>query len=403
MRKKKNILHITANLHSGGVEHLLAKSLAILDQENFTHHVCCISEGGYYKAEIQSLGISCWIMNRHHRYDPNIIVQMAQLMQRLQIDVVHTLNFTANTWGRIAAKIAGVSKIIAHERGTAWTENATMRLVDRLLYHFTDLLIANSKAAYTILTQHVGLSTKRLRVIYNGLPEYPPNYQKTYQLRHQLGLKNDQLLVGTIGRLDTPKGIQFLLKTIPKIVESYPNVHFVIVGDGPLRDYYESLAQSIGLFDQNLVSFLGFIPNASTLLTEIDILVQPSIREPLGNSLIEAGLNECPVVASNVDGCPEVIEHETTGLLVNCDIPVTKIVAPGASPLPKVVVDGETRTLRAPLGPNPNDLAQAIIRLCSNSKLRHLMGTNARQRTQRYFSLERYVSDLEDLYRGFIL
>lgn len=402
MRKKINVLHVTADLHSGGVQHLLAKSLAMIDRENFTHYVCCISEGGYYKAEIQSLGISCWIMNRHHRYDPTIIAQMAQLMQRLQIDVVHTLNFTANTWGRIAAKIAGVSKIIAHERGTAWTANATMRFVDRLLYPVTDLLVANSKAAYTILTQHVGLPTKRLRVIYNGLPEIPSNYQTSHLLRHQLGLKTDHLIVGTIGRLDTPKGIQFLLKIIPTIVEKFPKAHFVIVGDGPLRDYYEALAQSTGLFDKNLVSFMGFIPNASTLFSEIDILVQPSIREPLGNSMIEAGLNGCPVVASSVDGCPEVIEHEKTGLLVNCDIPVTNIIAPGASPLPKVVVDGETRTLRPPLGPNPNDLAQAIIRLCSNSVLRHQMGINARQRTQRLFSLERYVSDLENLYRGFI-
>jgi glycosyltransferase involved in cell wall biosynthesis len=372
LRKKLNILHVTSNLHSGGVQHLLAKSLAIIDRENFTHYVCCISEGGFYEAEIQSLGISCWIMTRHHRFDPSIIAQIAKLT------------------------------IIAHERGTAWTETATMRLVDRLLYPVTDLLIANSKAAYTILTQHVGVSTKRLRVIYNGLPENPSNFQTSHLLHHRLGLKPDHLIVGTLGRLDTPKGIQFLIKIIPKIVEVFPKVNFVIVGDGPLRDYYELLAQSMGLFDQNLVSFLGFIPNASTLLSEIDILVQPSIRESLGNSLIEAGLKGCPVVASNVDGCPEVIEHEKTGLLVNCNQSVTKIIAPGSSPLPKVVVDGETRILRPPLGPNPNDLARAIIRLCSNAELRHLMGTNARKRTQRLFSLKRYVSDLENIYRGSI-
>ncbi|MCK4726720.1 MAG: glycosyltransferase [Anaerolineales bacterium] len=403
MRNKINILHVTANLHSGGVQHLLAKSLAIIDRENFNHYVCCISEGGFYEAEIQSIGISCWIMNRHHRFDPSIITQLGQLMRRLQIDIVHTINFTANTWGRLAAKIAGISTIIAHERGTAWTENGTMRFVDRLLYPVTDLLIANSQAAYTILTQHVGLSANRLRVIYNGLPENPSNYQTSHLLRHQIGLKTDHLIVGTLGRLDTPKGIQFLIKIIPKIVKIFPKINFVIVGDGPLSDYYKLLAQSMGLFDQNLVSFLGFIPNASTVLSEFDILVQPSIREPLGNSIIEAGLNGCPVVASNVDGCPEVIEHEKTGLLVNCNHPVTKLMAPGASPLPKVVVDGETRTLRPPLGPNPNDLAQAIVRLCSNAELRHLMGTNARQRTQRLFSLERYVLDLENIYRGSIL
>jgi glycosyltransferase involved in cell wall biosynthesis len=398
MIRKKRILHITASLHPGGVEHILAKSLAILDRENFSHQVCCISDGGYYKAEIESSGIPCWIMNRHYRFDPSIIAQMALLMKRKQIDIVHTLNFTANTWGRIAAKIAGVSKIIAHERGTAWTETRFMRFFDRSLYPVTNLLLANSKAARVMLTQHIGLSISRLRVLYNGLPMKPLHDRPSHLLRHQLGLESDYQIVATIGRLDTPKGIQYLIKIIPTIVEKYPNVHFVIIGDGPLRNYYQALSHSLGLFDQNLISFMGFVPNASKFLSEIDILVQPSIRESLGNTIIEAGLWGCPVVASNVDGCPEVIENEVTGLLVNCDVPVSKINEPGTAPLPNVVVDGKTRKLRPPFGPNPNELSEAIITLCRNSKLREQLGSNARNRTQNLFSLKRYVSDLENIY-----
>jgi len=126
----------------------------------------------------------------------------------------------------------------------------------------------------------------------------------------------------------------------------------VIVGEGPLSVFYELLAHSIVLFDQNQASFLSFFPKSPTLLSEFDILVQPSIQKLLGNTLIEAGLAECPVVARNLDDCPEVIEHEKTGLLVNCNHPVKKINAPGASPLPKAAIDEETRTLNPRLALN---------------------------------------------------
>jgi glycosyltransferase involved in cell wall biosynthesis len=322
-------------------------------------------------------------------------------MRRERVDVVHTLNFTANAWGRLAAKIAGVPRIIAHERGTAWTETAAMRTVDRMLYKITDLMLANSEAAKIMLIETINLPADRLRVIHNGLPSpREMSSSKVKPLRKLLGIDLQTPLVGTVGRMDTPKGHSFLLKAIPLVWEQVPDAHFVLIGDGPLRGYLQELAHKLELFSSKKFHLQGFTPNAPCFLKEMDLLAHPSIRESLGNVLIEASLTGIPAIASSVDGCPEVIVNGQTGLLVECTQTVTYVGGLGASPLPATVVDGRTRQLRSPLGPSPEDLASAIVKLLQDPYRREQMGLQARARAERLFNIQRYVRDLENAYRG---
>jgi len=399
MTKPLKIMHVTSNLGGGGVERLLVKSLAYFDHSDFEHQVCCLS-GGVYEDELRTLGIPYRVMKRRSRFNLSIVAQMASLMRQERVDVVHTLNFTANAWGRAAAKLAGVPRIIAHERGTAWTETPIMRLLDRLLYRITDLVLANSNAAQIILTHRVRLPGERIRVVYNGLPPSPKRVNGAQSLRTQIGINSHARLVGTVGRLDTPKGHTFMLEAIPLVWAQVPETHFVLIGDGPLRETLQTQADHLGLTNSGKFHILGFTPQAPSLLGEMDLLIHPSIRESLGNVLIEAGLSGLPAIASNVDGIPEVIIHNETGLLVDCTQPVTHVKAPGASPLPALVVDGPTRQLRPPRGPNPVDLARSIVFLLLNPSERMLMGKRARAHTQEHFSIDRYVRDLENVYRG---
>jgi glycosyltransferase involved in cell wall biosynthesis len=397
--RQLRVMHVIPNLGGGGVERLLVKSLAVFDRTICRHMLCSISGGGVYEGEVKNLDIPYWVMNRRARFDISVVIQIARLMQRERVDVVHTSNFTANAWGRLAAKIAGVPRIIAHERGTAWTESPAMKLVDRIFYRFTDLLLTNSQAAKTVLMDYIRLPEDRIRVIYNGLPSPREISGKTKTLRTRIEINPKTLLIGTVGRMDTPKGHCFLLNAIPRVWEQVPDAHFVLIGDGPLRGYLQELAHRLGLSNSGKFHLLGFTPNAPDLLKELDVLAHPSIRESLGNVLIEASLSGIPAVASSVDGCSEVVVNGQTGILVKCTEPVNYIDADGASPLPKVVVDGQTRQLRAPLGPNPKDLASGIVQLLQDPHLREQMGTQARARAEQLFNIQRYVRDLENAYR----
>lgn len=397
-KRPLHIMHVIANLNSGGVQRLLVESLAAFDQEKCRHFVCCVTAGGVYEERLQALNIPYWIMERRCRFDPTILWQMARLMRQQQIDVVHGLNFTGNLWGRLAAKLARVPRIIAHERGTGWTENKLMRFVDRRLAVMTDVWLANSQAARQILIQHVGVPPGKIQVIYNGVPQ--PAVENAPSLRHKLGLSAALPLVGTIGRLDTPKGHQFLLRAIPLVWQTLPDVHFVIIGDGPLAGFLQQQAEKLGLLSAGKLHFLGFQQDAPSLMAELDLLVNPSIREPFGNALVEAGYARLPVVAVGVDGAAEVVVAGETGILLPPVVPVDFVAVPGASPLPDFVVDGRTRQLIPPRGPDPAALADAIITLLQDPARRQAMGDAAFRRAQSQFSIERFVRQLESVYMG---
>ena len=390
-----NILHVIANLEPGGVQSLLARTLAAIDRTALNHHVCCVTAGGVYAGQIEALGIPVTVMRRRARLDPTVLTQMAALMRRRQIDVVHTLNFTANCWGRIAARMAGVERVIAHERGTAWTSSAAMRFVDRRLYRWTDLWLANSEASRTILTQHVGLPAAKIRMLYNGVPE-PQIGADAFDLR--AALQADGALIGMIGRLDTPKGHASLLSALPALWAHAPQTHAVIIGSGPLEAVLRRQAQALGIGDDPRCRFMGFRRDAVDLMAQLDLVVHPALRESFGNVLVEAAFLQRPVIAANVDGCAEVVEDGVSGLLLDGTLAPQGYRVAGASPLPALVVDGRTRALRPPRAVDPEALASAIVELLADPERRARMGAAAAERARRLFGFDRFVEALEDLY-----
>jgi len=281
--------------------------------------------------------------------DTGALFRLARLWKQDKPDILYTHLYHAGIIGRIFGSWLNIKPIIVHQHGPKVERNGFSSWLDASTSLSVIQFIASCHAIFHIMQDREDISAHKIDAIYNGII-VPDLFDTAKPIEWQE--PEGSTTIACLPRLDTPKGIQFLTKIILQIVENFSKVYFVIVGEGPLSVFYELLAHSIVLFDQNQASFLSFIPKSPTLLSEFDILVQPSIQEPLGNTLIEAGLAECPVVASNLDDCPEVIEHEKTGLLVNCNIPVSHIFTPGASPLPKTAVDEETRTLNPRLALN---------------------------------------------------
>jgi glycosyltransferase involved in cell wall biosynthesis len=111
--------------------------------------------------------------------------------------------------------------------------------------------------------------------------------------------------------------MEYLIRAIPKVNQRFPATKFIIVGDGWLREHLESLAQSTG-YPKN-TTFTGFIPDEEVLalMTSADVLVVPSIYEPFGIVALEGMAAGAPVVASQIGGLGEVIEHDRTGIFVH--------------------------------------------------------------------------------------
>jgi len=389
---KVNVLHMAHFAIRYGAEKSLLDYLAFAKEapNDICHHVCALRLNESLQREIKDLGIP-FIATRLWPWN---VSEFADFLRKYNIHILHVYNQLRFPFrSRILPKLAGVPLILEHEHGMVWNTSSTPLL--RWTNGLVDANICNSEAAKIMLKQNCGIDAK---VIYNGIPA-PEEEQYSEQLKIRLGLPESTPIVGFVGRLNNPKGSEAFVKMIPLVKQAVPQARFVVVGDGPMRGYLENDVKNLGVGEQ--VYFGGFQQNAYQLMKQMDVVVVPSFREAFGNVVIEAAFAQKPVVASNVDGIAETVIDGETGYLVECTEPITTRLK-GTNRLPIAVVDGRTRELRPPYLPNPAMLAAKVIACLQNPEMAASMGNRAYFRAKSLFSLERYRSDLEDLYRELV-
>lgn len=282
-------------------------------------------------------------------------------------------------------------KYLFHERGVAWNLPSTLGGTVRDNASGAELVLANSEASHAMLVRKFGLDARKIRVVYNGvldLDRLPA--PSTEQLAGQ------SIRVGYLGRLDSPKGVHIVIEAARKLVKAERLVFFV-AGAGPLEDRLRANASGL----ENL-RFVGAVTDPYAFIGSMDIMVAPSIREPLGNVIIEAGSMRKAVIAANVDGIPEIIENGVNGVLIDTELPLTRYELPeNAAPFPEAVVlpGGE---LGEPRELDPADLAAAIVELASDAGRREALGNALRSCVIRRFSVRRYFEELESIYKGLL-
>jgi len=133
-------------------------------------------------------------------------------------------------------------------------------------------------------------------------------------VRQELGLPNDAIVVGSIGRLTKQKGYEFLIHSFPDILKQFPNAYLLIVGGGELKEDIRKIARKLGI--DHRVRIPGPLSNIERIYTALDIFVSSSLWEGLPTVVMEAMISQVPVIATAVSGNTELVNHEQTGLLV---------------------------------------------------------------------------------------
>ena len=376
----------------GGVERMLVDLLLHANQEKVQHILITTSSNTEVIAEMQKSGISWYQPTGWFRYTPRKFLQMAQWLRTYEVQVVHSYNAFANAWASMTTFLAGTPIFLTGEHGTIWNVQPPIAWLDRWAHQRANLVIANSHASVTMLELKYGISSDKVRVVYNAVADIPP--VDTRQVRAQLEIPQEALVVGSVGRLDTPKDYATFIESAAIVLESRQDVVFVLVGGGPLEDELRGCIIDLGIQDRFLMT--GWRADARVLMQCFDVFVSTSIREPFGNVLIEAALCEKPVIAPDIDGIPEAVVHEQTGILLHPTEPLRQYRSPGAAAAPqRVLIDGK---LQSPRALAPEVLAATILDLLSDPGLRVHYGGQAQDRAQRLFSIERYVRELEDIY-----
>jgi glycosyltransferase involved in cell wall biosynthesis len=247
-----------------------------------------------------------------------------------------------------------------------------MSIVNKICNKF----IAVSNYTKEFWIKEYRLSSEKIEVIPNGVDLSLFESTSAAKNNQILKLDSKSKVIGTVGSLTPKKGHKFLIQGAKKVLDVFPDVYFVIVGDGELKKELMKLAENLEI--NGRVLFLGVRDDIPKLLKEIDIFVFSScyetgqmIGETFGIAILEAMATAKPVVATRFSGIPEVVEDGKTGILVD--------------------------------PANPEALAEGIIYLLKNPEKAKEMGIAGRRRVEKRFTIQTGVSKIEQSYESFNL
>lgn len=251
--------------------------------------------------------------------------KMAEVSRKVKFDIIHVHDWLTAFAGisfKYYLKKPMITTIHATEIGRAQgLHNPSSLTIDGIEWWSTyeaSKIIVTSDSMRKEICDHFHLPWEKIEIIPNGidLTKYNTSVDR-WAVRGRYGVSPHEKLVLCVGRLVPQKGIEYLIQAIPMISQCRPETKFIIVGDGWLRDHLEGLTQSTGY--QWKTIFTGFIPDSEViaLMTSADALVVPSIYEPFGIVALEGMAAGVPVVASQIGGLAEVIEHDRTGIFAH--------------------------------------------------------------------------------------
>lgn len=286
----------------GAVQSLLALAK---QQRSAGHHVEFLTfRGKKFGQQVGDLGFPVHEVQVRSKIDPVAIFQMRSIIRRGRYDIVHTHLSTSSVNGTLAARFAGTPSV------------ATVHgMSGKLSFIAANRLIAVSNQVKVHLVQQ-GLRSENISVVYNGMAICETLSGETATTRAQVREKfhlSGQPVIGTVSRITALKGIEDAIQAVSLLVPEFPELQYLVVGDGDGLERSKALAAQLGI--ESRVRFVGYQTDVSGCLTAMDLFLFPSHKEAMGIALVEAMACSLPIVSTNVGGIPEVLE-ESGGRLV---------------------------------------------------------------------------------------
>ena len=368
------IVHVLEATDGGTGRHLSGIASALRKAGAEVHVVCAVRRNPSYLVEMSDMeaaGVQVVRLDMrrsiHPLRDALAIAKLMRLFHDIRPDVIHLHSSKAGALGRLAAALMGAGPVVYSPhafsflaRPGSWRSRFFMR-IERLLASHTDLLVAVSQSEARIARDAGIAPSKDLLTIVNGVDvqTLPPDRCERVEPGSAL------LRLGYLGRLEEQKAPMRLVQLAEHLRDQGVDFLMDVAGNGSLKAACVRACRERGL--EGRVRFRGFVSDASSFYSEVDLFVMPSSYEGLPYSVLDAMLWEIPVVGFDVPGVRDLVDPGVTGALV--------------------------RPFSIP------DMARALTPLLQDQALRARMGRAARARCLEQFRLEQQVDQLLAAYR----
>ncbi len=316
--------------------------------------------------ELSQAGVTVHLIEQRRTADPACLWRLIRVLRRERPAIVHTWLFTADCYGRIAAWLAGVTRTVCALRNTIDDMPPRQRLVNRWLTYGTSRVTVNADAIREGLIREGGVPARKIVTIHNGLTvRDAPGAAANGRHRAGLQMPPTARVVGMVARLSAQKDHRTFIEAAVTIAAARPDVYFLLIGDGALRQQIERLVDASGIGGR--FRLLGERRDVWELWPQIDCCVLSTRYEGCSNVIMEAMAAGRPVVATDVGGNRELI------------------------------VDGETGRLVPP--GNAAALADAVLDILREPHRAATMGASGQARIRAGFTIEAAAAKTQALYR----
>jgi glycosyltransferase involved in cell wall biosynthesis len=361
------VLHVISSLKGYGAERQVLDLLPHLKNEQVTVAALAVYSSKLSADERASLNCPAIDVGRRSRKDYTFILRLIQEIKRYKPDIVHTHTHVGKYWGGLAAKAAGVPKVVHTEHNPCDPRrNLLERAADRVLHPLTDRVITFLYEQRPALARIDGIDVDKIRIIPNGLAtQEKADSPSRATGRLLLGVADDELAVITVGRLEFQKNQRLALLAVKEVEPSLRRrIRLFFAGGGSQEAVLRSLARTLELDDN--VTFLGHRKDVDALLAGSDLLFMTSLFEGMPLVLIEAMLAGTPILSTPWTGARGMLGEGRFGFLSS--------------------------------GFEPREIANALGRALSSKDYRESMALRAREHARSELDIRRMADAYRNLY-----
>ena len=313
------VLHIVENFVGAGLENVV-KDLVIGSISNeIQPYICVLNQHGHCGTVVKKKGIQVFDLKRKqlNKNDFQIIKELKKLIEDLNIDIIHAHNFTSLYYGILSAFFKKIRILVTFHGFTDWS--IKKRIFYSIVFKRFKIIVVNDamKKHYSFLNNFF---TENINTVFNGININQFNRNTDTQLREQLGINQNDFVIGSVGRLSPVKNQIMQLKTIAKLKKDKKNLKLLLItGNSPDSiDLKEKLFQEAVKLDvkDNLI-LLDFRKDVPALLSIMDVFIMTSLTEGTSLALLEAMASGLPVVVSDVGGNSRIVNNGVNGFLYN--------------------------------------------------------------------------------------